>query len=235
MNWTSQIFMYCERGLNPAFWAEPLNAASNAAFLLAGLGGMVLWARLPDRTSRMAELLLALLVVAISIGSFLFHTLATRWSAIADTAPIGFFMVAYVVYAVRRFAGAPLWLVSLGTALFVATLYGAGSVRCAGGPCLNGSVGYMPAFGALVVVGAVLIAQGHPAAANLFAGAGLFAASLTMRTIDRTVCAATIVPGFGPVGTHFLWHAGNGLLLYLLVRAAILHGRRSARPISAVA
>ena len=27
-----KIFAYCERGLNPGFWAEPLNAISNAAF-----------------------------------------------------------------------------------------------------------------------------------------------------------------------------------------------------------
>ena len=33
--WTRQIDIYCER-LGPGFWAEPVNALSNGAFLVAG-------------------------------------------------------------------------------------------------------------------------------------------------------------------------------------------------------
>jgi hypothetical protein len=28
-----------------------------------------------------------------------------------------------------------------------------------------------------------------------------------------------------PIGTHFLWHICNAIVLYLLAHAAILHGR----------
>ena len=57
-------------------------------------------------------------------------------------------------------------------------------------------------------------------------GAGLiFAVSLSLRTIDRTICAATDIGMLdGPVGTHFFWHILNAILLYILIRAAILHG-----------
>ncbi|MGT2481909.1 hypothetical protein ACU4GR_30605 [Methylobacterium oryzae CBMB20] len=34
MNWFEPVSAYCERG-GPHFWAEPANALSNAAFLLA--------------------------------------------------------------------------------------------------------------------------------------------------------------------------------------------------------
>ena len=37
MDWDARIFRYCERGGDAAFWAEPVNAATNAAFIIAAL------------------------------------------------------------------------------------------------------------------------------------------------------------------------------------------------------
>ncbi len=34
--WGAKIYNYCERGQDRAFWAEPLNAVSNAAFIMRG-------------------------------------------------------------------------------------------------------------------------------------------------------------------------------------------------------
>jgi len=87
---------------------------------------------------------------------------------------------------------------------------------------LNGSEGYLPAFLALLIVGAVLKARSHPAATWLLSAAGIFAVSLTFRTIDLRVCASF------PLGTHFLWHLLNGALLGKLLFAMIRHGRRGA-------
>ena len=36
MDWSAPIDAYCER-LGPQFWAEPVNAATNGAFLIAAL------------------------------------------------------------------------------------------------------------------------------------------------------------------------------------------------------
>ncbi len=51
---------------------------------------------------------------------------------------------------------------------------------------------------------------------------------MTFRTIDLEVCTWAVRGGRG-VGTHFLWHTLNGLLLYVLLLGAIRHGapRRS--------
>jgi hypothetical protein len=38
-----------------------------------------------------------------------------------------------------------------------------------------------------------------------------------MRSIDGAVCA------YVPMGTHFLWHLLNGIVLYLSMRALILN------------
>jgi hypothetical protein len=224
MNWSGKIFIYCERGLDPGFWAEPLNALSNAAFVLAALLGLALWRARPAGRREIVTLVLIALVLAIGIGSFLFHTLATRWAAVADTGPITVFMVAYLAYALRRFVALPWWGTALGLATFLVALPAAATLRCGAGPCLNGSVGYLPAFAALMLIGGVLLVRGRAAGPSLIAAGLIFLAALTARSLDRTLCPYTILTASGGIGTHFLWHVLNGALLFVLLRAAILHG-----------
>ena len=61
MRWTETIDAYCER-LGPAYWAEPINAVTNAAFLIAAA---VMWGR--SRGLPVARLLCAILAV-IGVG-----------------------------------------------------------------------------------------------------------------------------------------------------------------------
>lgn len=224
-HWHDKVYSYCERGGDGGFWAEPFNAWSNGAFHLASLAALVLWLTHRRSNRGVFELLLIALVFVIGTGSFLFHTLATRWAIIADIAPIGLFMVLYVGYALRRLAGFN-WLVTLlGVGLFAAILWQAGQMRCGGTLCLHGSVAYLPAFGALVIMGLGLAIFRRPGWGYVLAGAFVFALSLTLRTFDKDWCAQTVFDGFGRIGTHYWWHILNALLLYMLLRAGILHGR----------
>lgn len=60
---------YCER-MGPGFWAEPFNALTNLAFLIAATAMLV-----RQRSARLEELfVLALLTASVGIGSFMFHT-----------------------------------------------------------------------------------------------------------------------------------------------------------------
>lgn len=230
------IFNYCERGRDASFWAEPLNAFSNAGFVIAGLAALVLISRQPKGRRGLIESLFALLLIVIGIGSFLFHTYATPSSAIADVAPIGVFMLAYFGYALRRFLGWHPLLAVAALAAFAGTLKYAGDLKCAaellpmtaaaGRPCLNGSLGYAPALLAMILIGATLIVQRHAAGGRVLAAGLVFAASLTARTLDFELCAATHVLGAAR-GTHMFWHVLNAITLYLLTTAAIRYGQRA--------
>ncbi|MEO1205893.1 MAG: ceramidase domain-containing protein [Pseudomonadota bacterium] len=225
--WRDKVYAYCERGTSSAFWAEPLNAWSNGAFHLAAILAFLIWAVGSQR--RVVDLALILLVFVIGTGSFLFHTLATRWAAVADTAPIGIFMVSFLAYAVKRWMGAG-WIVTIGAlAAFFVMLWQSSVVRCDGEPCLNGSVAYFPALAALLVIGLYLMVRGHKAGKYLFFAGVIFAASLTFRSIDRSICPQTIISiidASRPSGTHFIWHILNATLLFLLLIAALRHGGR---------
>ncbi|MFZ9948762.1 MAG: PfkB family carbohydrate kinase [Gemmobacter sp.] len=89
---------YCER-TDPSLWSEPVNALTNAAFLIAAA---VMWVRLrgeSDPTGR----ILCVLLGAIGVGSGLFHLFANRLTGIMDVVPILGFILAYVFAAHRRF------------------------------------------------------------------------------------------------------------------------------------
>lgn len=228
MNWSEQIFTYCERGQNPSFWAEPLNAFTNGAFIIAALAAFIIWLRQPRDNRRLVDLALILSVVIIGVGSFLFHTLATRWASLADIIPIGIFMLAYMAYALKRFINVGWLITAFGLVVFVLGLWQAGEMRCDGGRCLNGSVAYFPAFVALVLLGILLAFQRHPAGLSLISAGLIFAVSLTARSIDMAICPSTAFVGEQPMGTHFIWHMLNATLLFILLRAAVLYGGANA-------
>ena len=231
---TDQIFSYCERGQNPAFWAEPFNAVSNAAFLAAALAAGIAWSRQPASVRGTPEAALIGLVAIIGVGSFLFHTFATRWANIADAGPIGAFMFAYAGYTLRRFLALPWIPVAVGLVLFAALLQIAFTADCPvalrglvrGGRCLNGSAGYLPALAMLLGSGLAALARRHGAGPYLFAASAVFALSLAARTIDLEACGASRILG-AQRGTHALWHTLNALTLAILLFAALRHGARA--------
>ena len=227
------VFLYCERGTSEALLAEPVNAASNGAFLLAALAGLTLLLLRPRAERSADHYLLIGLVFLIGLGSLAFHLYATSVTELADVLPIGIFMLVYLGFAVNRFLGVPVgWSVLLVigfTALMAVNM----QVRCWDGgigvpgpevqgvkPCLNGSLFYLPALGVLIVVGLLLEEKRHRAAPYLLWAAAILAVSVTLRTLDMALCDRIVIEG-RKIGTHFVWHVLNGLALFLLLRASL--------------
>jgi Ceramidase len=232
MDWKTQIFAYCERGTNAAFWAEPLNAVSNLAFIVVAYLALQLWHAKRSVRDGAIELGLIGIVFAVGVGSFLFHTFATRWALFADTIPISVFMISYLGYAVRRFANATWLAVGFSIAIFLTAAAAVESISCDGARCLNGSLGYVPAWAAMMIIGGALQASDHPAAKSLLTAAAIFGVSLIFRSVDLLVCAGTLIQPGWRAGTHAVWHVLNAAVLYILLRAAVFYGNevgRSAR------
>jgi hypothetical protein len=217
----SEIDLYCERTTS-AFWAEPINALSNLAFVAAGVWGVREVRR--HGAGTFAEVL-AWWVVAIGVGSTLFHTYANELTKWADVLPIAGFTLAYTLMNLRRFLAmswqkaAPVFVVFYAAAGLVTYLV-PDWLRIA----TNGSTGYLPPFMALLFFGALVLAGGSRAGWYNLVAAGIFAISVTFRAIDLKVCDTV------PLGTHFLWHSLNGLMLAVLLAAAARYG--SPRPLA---
>jgi hypothetical protein len=207
MNWSDPVSFYCERA-SAAFWAEPVNALTNAGFLIAALAAFLEWRRAGGRDMRVLGLIAVM--VLIGLGSFAFHTLATRGAVYFDVIPIAVFIYGYLALALRRF-------LVLGWLPTITILVGYIAVshllaRFAPPGTLNGSIDYLPALAAmLIMLGFV------PATIRRTVGlaAAVFVISLAFRTVDQAVCRAF------PLGTHFIWHLLNAVVLFVLLRAAI--------------
>lgn len=240
MDWSLQLFHYCERGSDPSFWAEPFNAISNGAFAIAALAAWMQLSRVsaPKGLADGDRVTLALIAMvgAIGAGSFLFHTAATRWAWALDTGSIVVFTFAYLGFALRRFGNASWITIGACFGLMIAALAASRALPCspdllpvtaaAGRPCFNGSLGYLPVIAAMALVGGWLGMQGHPAAWPIAAAAVIFAISLGLRTLDLEVCALTVLLGKAR-GTHAAWHLLNGLAIYCLLVAAVRYGGRA--------
>ena len=114
VDWFRAVNGYCER-TDPSYWSEPLNAISNAAFLVAA---WLSW-RLASRERDRGGAALALILAAIGIGSYLFHTHARVWAMLADVVPIQAFILVYLALATIRFFGTPWWGGVLAAVAFV--------------------------------------------------------------------------------------------------------------------
>lgn len=218
--WLEPLDNYCER-TGPEFWSEPVNAATNAAFLIAAF---LAW-REAKRLGKDDSLVVFLcaLVGVIGVGSFVFHSFAQRWSLMADVIPIQIFILAALAATLNRVFGLRWPIAGAATAVFaVAVGFAGGWLRRLTGGALNGSEGYLPPLAALIVTSAILVARGNPAGRTLGAAAAVFAVSLTFRSVDRAIC-----DGFA-LGTHFLWHSLNAVTLWLVLITIVRHGRKAA-------
>jgi hypothetical protein len=220
MDWTAAIDIYCER-TSPGFWAEPVNAWSNLGFPVAAFwAAMAAWRRGGTTNEYWAIVVLGALV---GVGSFLFHTFANVWAEYADTIPIWTFVAAAVAVAARRIAGlrpGPGVIIGLVAAVLFIVLFVTATdpepAAVSRADPLNGSGQYAPALVLLGILAGFAWVKQLLTRGLLLAATLAFLAALFFRSIDIRVCAAF------PLGTHFLWHLLNALVVGLILRTMLM-------------
>jgi hypothetical protein len=202
---------YCER-LEPGLWAEPINLVTNLAFVIAAL--IVLPKVRHDRGAQ----LLCLITAIIGLASGSFHSFATEWTGLADSLSIVAYILVYIFLATKRIFVVGNGLASLAVVGFIpyaaATIYGLSALVGS----LNGSVVYLP-VPILILIYAFFARTSFPhVARGLVIGVLILTLSQIMRTIDHAICDHI------HIGTHFLWHCLNGLMLgWMIYVIAQLH------------
>ena len=205
MDWSGYIDIYCER-LEPGFWAEPVNAITNAAFLIAAL---IVWPMVGGRGR-----LLAALVCAVGIASFLFHTFATQWGSAVDVGAIAVFTLTYLYFATRDLLRWPFpWAAPILFFPYIVVTTLAFNAL----PFFNVSNAYWGIALLIAIYGWLIRPQ--PAGRGLLIAAALLSVSITVRSLDMPFCDAF------PLGTHFVWHILNGITLGWLVLVYDRHVR----------
>lgn len=212
---------YCER-TGPGLFDEPVNAISNVAFLIAAY---LAW-RHGRRVGGLGPGVMVLigLATSVGIGSALWHTYATGWAMYLDVIPIVCFQVAFfLLYVWNTIENRP-QRIAITIALVLSLSLG---LWLGWHPWLNGVLMYVPALILLWAAGwhhyRTTASRGRHV---LLAAAAVFSVALIVRSIDLLVCRQF------PIGSHFLWHVFNAVVVYLGMCAVIeiLAQRRAIAP-----
>ncbi len=215
MDWLAKVDAYCER-LGPEYWSEPVNAVTNLAFVIAAA---VMW-----RHARGLGRAMCVLLAVIGVGSWLFHTHANRLTGVMDTTPILAFILLYIFAASRDLLGLKGW--QAGIAVLAFFPFSALLVPVFRELGMGSSAGYAP-VPVLIAIYALLLWRRAPATARgLAVGAAILCVSLAARMADQPVCSAF------PLGTHFIWHLLNALMLGWMIGVHAQHmaGQGGDRP-----
>lgn len=213
MDWTATVIAYCER-TDASYWAEPVNAVTNASFLIAAV---VMALRLRGQAGMALGWLMVVILAAIGVGSYLWHTHATRWSGLADVLPILLFILTYVFAATRDYLRLHWGLALAAVVLFFPYAAGVGWALGQVFPAAGANAAYA-AVALLILLYALVLRRRAPATARGMAlGAAILCVSLGFRMLDGVSCAVL------PIGTHFMWHLLNGLMLGWMIEVYRRH------------
>jgi len=200
---TQSIDLYCER-VDPSFWSEPVNAVTNLAFIAVGLWML--------RGPSFAGRVLGVIEVLVGLGSLAFHTFATPWAAALDVGFIGVFILAFAYVAPRSLWGFARPLSALAAAVVLLLVWQMNALA----QDLRESMGsfppgfYVGAWMSLLVYGLITWLKARYLASRwMLTAAMIFPLSLSARELDGPLCTLF------PLGTHWLWHLLNSVVLGL--------------------
>ena len=203
------IDIYCER-LDIGIWAEPINAVTNVAFILASI---FMWLRCKNLVEGR---ILSFLLFSIGCGSFLFHTFAQTWAAILDVAAILIFILTYIFIANRSFLAWSKMVSLIGVILFFPYQLLLASIL-SNIQFFGSSVQYIP-VAILIFIYSGLLRKSEPnLSRGLFIGATILCLSIVFRIIDEPLCSIL------SVGTHFVWHILNAIMLSWMIEILRRH------------
>lgn len=210
-----QVDGYCER-TDFSYWSEPVNALTNLAFILAAI---VMWRRIGPQASGFERALCAILF-AIGVGSYLFHTHARVWAALADVFPIVLFILT-MLWATHCTICTFSRPVGFGLSLLFFPYAAALGAVLAQVPFLDISGAYWTVAILILAYAAALARRVPQTARGLAIGGAILCLSITLRSVDEIWCDSL------PLGTHFLWHILNAVMLGWMIE--VLRRHRLAR------
>ena len=209
MDLTKPIDIYCER-LDSSIWAEPINAVTNFAFVLAAI---IMWFRCKNLVEGKV---LAVLLFSIGCGSLLFHIFGQTWAAILDVASILIFILAYIFVANHRFLVWSKLASIIGVILFFPYQFLLVSML-SNFQLFGSSVQYIPIAILIFIYAALLRKSEQNLSDGLFIGATILCVSIFFRTIDEPICQVV------STGTHFVWHILNAVMLAWMIEVLRRH------------
>ena len=195
-------FYYCERN-SLHFLSEPLNIFTNLLFLVFSI--------LLIKNKKIRNKSLPLILFGIGIGSMLFHSIPYNLTAFIDVFFIILFIFLFLIQLYYKLK-VNIYLSYILSALFILSCYTFGNYFKYS--ILKESAFYFPILLHLyfLIIFFFIFKQKRVYLKSFFLIPILFSVSLYLRTIDFRYCNAF------PLGTHFIWHIINSIVLFLIIK-----------------
>ena len=195
-------YFYCERN-NLEFLSEPLNFFTNFSFLLISI---ILY-----YDKRVTDKNYSYIIFLIGISSSLFHSIQNHITALLDVSFIAVFIIYYLNNLYKSF-NINAYISFILSILFI--LFCSFFGYLFNTSILSSSAYYFPILLHLYFLSLFFyIKKKIYIQYKMFIGISiLFTLSLFLRTIDLRICSYSII------GTHYLWHILNSIILYLLIK-----------------
>lgn len=217
----SHWYGVCER-TSDGMLGEPLNVLTSFFFMFVAVNIYRYYHRHEDLDRRWIWDIHALTFLTFIIGfnSVVFHMFPNRTTELMDTLAIVMFIMIYFWSVLFRIGRCNPFQATIAFIAFV----GFSHMLVAQFPnALNDSIGYLSSMIALIMIAVYLHLRARPSSQHFMLAAIIGVCSLFCRAIDHAVCPML------PVGTHFLWHTFNSMLLYILLKQIIRNVNREAR------
>jgi len=209
------IGFYCGRR-GTGFFDEPQNSFSNIAFLIGALFAYRL-CRGTGVNDRFIHFLM-LMLGAIGIGSFTFHSYPTPETLYVDLVPIQLYVVAVLAYVLTRVLRCT-WAAAILVAIAF-TLIRQAWIHLTPPAMLGGGSTHVPALVALMLLVVILARRRLPMWRHLIAAAACYSAALLARSLDIPLCNSF------PLGLHWAWHLLTALAATLVLVGVVRHGQQ---------
>lgn len=214
--------VYCEMltDSGDGWLFEPLNTWTNLAPIAAGLLG--LWLLYRRGMTGVVPWVLAVLLLATGVGSFVWHGFHSRPALTVEALTGLLFFLCYLFWWACRLWG---WRVGIaaGVAFLAVTIGQFWVLR----PDDMVEIGFR-VIAVTLLFGALLLRStakqlGPPVLRIGAASLVMAAAAASFRTLDLPACEVV------PFGTHFLWHILLALAAYSAIRTVVAADRAAAR------
>jgi len=211
------INYYCERGAERNFFAEPINFLTNFCFIIAAFLIFKLLKTSGSLNKKNSDIIiLATVFATIGIGSGAFHSIPNQATLLLDVIPIAIFIHLYITVFFVRIIGLKIWQAIIVLSIFI----GAGilSENTFDPDTLNGTIMYVPTYAMLLFMSSLIFLTKKQGAKYLLITTFIWTFSLIFRTFDEQWCSQT-----QHLGTHFMWHILNSVVLYRCLKLLILN------------
>ncbi len=217
----TNMYGLCERHV-PGLWAEPLNTLTNLGFFIGAYLIYKMYKNSPDYDGKKMwdVYFLNFCMVLIGVASTSFHMLPNFYTELADVSFIIIFIMVYFTSAMFRVAGLTKFQVAIAMMAF---LFTTNSLVKYFPNALNDSIGYLSSMAALIFIALYLNIKRRAAATSFMLASILGMVSLFFRVVDIEVCSRLAI------GTHFVWHTCNSILLFMLMKQLLRSVNRRAR------